>query len=319
MSGAGHSRPRHLWTAIAIVTVVTVSGLVILLALRFQHGPGEVVLGNASVPTTGPARPDGSSASTLSPTTSTTVPATSPFPPALADSVAARAGTVTAAVENLITGQTYLLHPGVVQDEASVVKVDVMATLLAQQPDGAVPSSPSQLELISTMIEDSDNDSATALWDQVGGPTAISTFDQRVGMDSTTPSPCVTCTGFPWPGWGLTRTTAADQIALLRQFVAPNPLLSAAQRIYGLGLMENVIPSESWGVSAGVPSGVTIALKNGWLPLTGETDWQVNSVGWIHGEGRDYIAAILTTGNPTEQYGIDTVDSLSQSLWSQLG
>ena len=237
----------------------------------------------------------------------------------MADYAAARSGSVTAAVENLITGQTLLLNPGVVQDEASVIKVDVMATLLAQQPDGSVPSSPSQQELLTTMIEDSDNDSATALWDQVGGPTAISTFNRQVGMGSTTPSPCVTCANFPWPGWGLTTTTAADQIALLRQFVLPNPLLSAAQRTYGLGLMEGVIPSESWGVSGGVPSGVTVALKNGWLPLTGETNWQVNSVGWINGDGRDYIAAIFTTGNPTEQYGIDTIDYLSESLWSQLG
>jgi beta-lactamase class A len=289
------------------------------LGLQFEHSSGSNTPANKAAPKTRSVQSHGSNTLSTGTTTAVTIPPTAPFPPSLAEYVAARAGNVTAAVENLVTGQTLLLNPGAVQDEASVVKVDVMAALLAQQPDGTVPSSPSQQELLTTMIEDSDNDSATALWDQVGGPMAISTFNQRVGMESTTPSPCVTCTDFPWPGWGLTTTTAADQIALLRQFVVPNSLLSSAQRTYGLGLMENVTPSESWGVIGGVPSGVTVALKNGWLPLTGETNWQVNSVGWINGGGRDYIAAILTTGNPTEQYGIDTINYLSQSLWSQLG
>jgi hypothetical protein len=83
--------------------------------------------------------------------------------------------------------------------------------------------------------------------------------------------------------------------------------------------MENITSSESWGINGGVPSGVTVALKNGWLPLTGETNWQVNSVGWIDGDGRDYILAVLTMGNPTEQYGIETINNISTLLWNQLG
>ncbi|MGH3164897.1 MAG: serine hydrolase, partial [Trebonia sp.] len=75
-----------------------------------------------------------------------------------------------------------------------------------------------------------------------------------------------------------------------------------------------------WGVSSGVPSGATVALKNGWLPLNAaSTDWQVNSVGWVSGDGRDYLIAVLTTGNPTEQYGISTIDALSARAWSALG
>jgi hypothetical protein len=83
--------------------------------------------------------------------------------------------------------------------------------------------------------------------------------------------------------------------------------------------MENIIPSEAWGVTGGVPSGVTVALKNGWLPLQGESDWQVNSIGWVDGDGRDYILAVLTTGNATEQDGIDTIDNVSTMLWPELG
>jgi hypothetical protein len=59
-----------------------------------------------------------------------------------------------------------------------------------------------------------------------------------------------------------------------------------------------------------------VALKNGWLPLTStDDDWQVNSIGWVCGAGRDYLLAVLTTGNPTEQDGIDTIGRLAASIW----
>ena len=42
-----------------------------------------------------------------------------------------------------------------------------------------------------------------------------------------------------------------------------------------------------------------------------DSDWQINSIGWVSGGGRTYLMAVLTTGNPTEQYGIDTIDQLA--------
>ena len=47
-------------------------------------------------------------------------------------------------------------------------------------------------------------------------------FNASAGLTDTTPSPCVQCAGFPWPGWGLTKTVAMDQITLLRRMVQPN-------------------------------------------------------------------------------------------------
>ena len=83
--------------------------------------------------------------------------------------------------------------------------------------------------------------------------------------------------------------------------------------------MENVTPDQRWGVSGGVPAQATVALKNGWLPLDGAADdWQINSVGWISGGGRDYLMAVLSTGNPTEQYGIDTIGQLAAMVWNGL-
>ena len=41
-------------------------------------------------------------------------------------------------------------------------------------------------------------------------------------------------------------------------------------------------------------------------------------MGWISGGGRDYLLAVLSTGNPTEQYGIDTIDGLAAIVWQKM-
>jgi beta-lactamase class A len=244
-----------------------------------------------------------------------------PLATAAASYASTRAGTVMAAVYDVGTGQSWYLGSGRPQAEASVVKLDILETLLAQQDRSTPTGLPAgyQSLLAQQMIEDSDNDAATSLWNAVGGAAGIRNFNTAAGLTATAPSPCVVCAGFPWPGWGLTPTTPADQIALLRQLVEASTLLTDAERHFALSLMENVTPSQRWGVSGGVPAQVTVALKNGWLPLNqAGTDWQINSVGWVSGRGRDYLMAVLSTGNPDEQYGIDTIDHLAAIVWRHM-
>jgi hypothetical protein len=63
-----------------------------------------------------------------------------------------------------------------------------------------------------------------------------------------------------------------------------------------------------------------VALKNGWLPLVGaNSDWQVNSIGSIVGSGRRYLVAVMTNENPTEGYGIATIEHVSGAIWQALG
>jgi beta-lactamase class A len=277
----------------------------------------------ATAPATAPATPPASvpaasrAATPPSSARATGQPRANPLGPAVQTYLAGRYGTVRVAVYDLATGQEWSAGGGAAQAEASIVKVDILETLLSQRPGGLTASDQA---LAQQMIEDSDNDSATSLWDDAGGAAGIGAYNTQAGLTQTTPSACVVCAGFPWPGWGLTTTTPADQIALLRRLVEPGGPLTSAEREYALSLMENVSADQAWGVSGGVPAGVTVALKNGWLPLNdANTDWQINSIGWVSGGGRGYLLAMLSTGNPDEQYGIDTLNSVGSMVWSAMG
>jgi len=273
---------------------------------------------------TSPAPPGSSAAGDPAAASSHAVPPSAVPPPnplgtAAASYVASRSGTVVAAVYDVASGQTWTLGPQDPQAEASIVKLDILETLYAQQGNGPVTLAGTEQSLAQRMMEDSDNSAATSLWNAVGGPGRIQSFNTAAGLTHTLPSSCVTCPGFAWPGWGLTTTTPADQIALLRTLIEPSTLLTDAQRQNALELMENVTRAQRWGVTGGVPLQATVALKNGWLPLnSARTDWQINSIGWVRGSGRDYLMAVLTTGNPTEQYGIDTINRLSTMVWGNL-
>lgn len=246
---------------------------------------------------------------------------TSPFA-SVARYLASRSGLVTAALYDARTKRTWVLHPGILQDTASIVKVQIMGTALREAEAAGRPLPAAESALMLTMIENSDNNSATMLLADVGGPSAVHRFDRQAGLNDTTPSTMALIPGTNLPGWGLTTTTALDEVMLVARFAYPNSVLTTADREYGLNLMEHVEGDQNWGVSGGgagvLPVGTTIALKNGWLPLA-NAGWQVNSIGWISGHGRDYVLAVLTNHNPSEAYGIATIDTIASTVFAELG
>jgi sugar lactone lactonase YvrE len=59
-----------------------------------------------------------------------------------------------------------------------------------------------------------------------------------------------------------------------------------------------------------------VALKNGWLPRT--DGWVINSIGHVRGGSRDYVIAVLQSGDPGMSYGITTVEHISGMVWLRL-
>jgi beta-lactamase class A len=224
--------------------------------------------------------------------------------------ILSRSGEITAAVENLHTGRIYVWNPRERAETGSIIKADILETLLHQDMVSHNPLDENTAQVVQGMIEESDNDDATQLWNQVGGASGISAYNKLVGMTQTDPN----TDGY----WGETTTSAADQIQLLRQLVDKRGLLDSGSQRYQLGLMRNVVSGQNWGVSGGIPPGVSIALKNGWLPLSSDTDWEINSIGRIKGDGRWYLIAVLTAHDPSEQYGIDTIGGISSLVWRAL-
>jgi Beta-lactamase enzyme family len=192
-------------------------------------------------------------------------------------------------------------------DTASIVKVDILAALLLDHQRAGTRLTANQRSLATAMIEQSDNDAALALWHTIGGAAGLDAANTTLGLDHTS--------GGPGELWGLTQTTAADQIALLRAvFGGEESPLSAASRAYVAGLMESVTAGQQWGVSAADTGGSGgYALKNGWLRRTATGLWDINSIGEVtYGEHR-LLISVLSSGQRSEAAGIELVEGAAQA------
>ena len=205
------------------------------------------------------------------------------------------------AVYDTVTGVSCYADSDTHFSSASIVKAIILAALLRWHQQTGTPLSSWENDEATLMITQSDNDAATDLWDEVG-MRSLQHFLDLAKMDQTRLGE----DGY----WGLTQVTAHDEMLLLELLTRPNSVLTAASRAYQLGLMARVISSQRWGTPAGAPSGVTVHVKNGWLPDS--SGWHVNSIGAFTGKDRNYLIAVLTDENPSEQEGIDTIEAVAR-------
>jgi hypothetical protein len=186
---------------------------------------------------------------------------------------------------------------------ASIVKVDILVTLLYQAQEAGQPLTAEEQDLATTMIENSDNDSASDLYYDAGGPDAVDDANQVFGL-------CETTAGTDGL-WGLTTTTVDDQIRLLRVvFTRPSPLSPASQE-YIQSLMSQVEADQQWGVTAAADPGTPFMVKNGWLP--NPYLWEINSIGQITRDGQRMLIAVLSDDNAGEDSGISFVEDVAKT------
>nr|WP_308460994.1 serine hydrolase [Streptomyces finlayi] len=187
-------------------------------------------------------------------------------------------------------------------DTASIVKVDVLAALLLKAQDEGRALSGAEHGYAEAMIRRSDNASATRLWRVIGGAEGLDAANARLGLTSTTAA----------GAWGLTQTTARDQVRLLRAVFGrvADSVMSADSREYVRELMGRVDADQQWGVSA---AGTAWSLKNGWMPRTTTGLWDINSIGRVVSGGRSCLVAVLSAGHATKEGGIALVESVARA------
>jgi hypothetical protein len=220
-----------------------------------------------------------------------------------------RTPVVAVRVDDPAEGIGCWLHARRHFDSASVVKTIILGALLrtVQAADHRWLTRRERF-LAWRMITESDNDAATALWNEVG-QYRLRRFLHLADMSETELS----------PSWGLTRITARDETKLLQHLTLPNKVLTTKARRYALYLMAHVIAAQRWGVPAGAPDTVTVHVKNGWAPLPFTySPWWVNSIGcFTHADGA-YTIVVLTEGNASAGTGIATIEDIAYRINREL-
>lgn len=223
-----------------------------------------------------------------------------------------RSGQLSLSILDLSTGFTFTYRPKTRTVTASIVKVDILIALLLKAQREGRRLTASEKALATQMIRVSDNKAANALWYAAGGAAGLAAANKKLHLRGTSPGPG----GY----WGSTRTSAADQIRILRALTSSHSPLSARGRRYVLDLMSHVTPGQVWGVSvAATDADDAVALKNGWLPRRVDGGrWTVNSIGRVRGGGHDYLIAVLSKLNPSMRAGVETIEHATRLVTSTL-
>ncbi|GAA2903155.1 hypothetical protein GCM10010517_69160 [Streptosporangium fragile] len=218
-------------------------------------------------------------------------------------------GRVTAAAHDLTTGRSYRYRPGLQLPTASTSKIGILMALLLRTRWQDL-SRPVRQDA-EQMIRLSDNGAADRLYRRIGLQAGLAGANRRFGLTRTF-TPAGRCLDLHC--WGITRTTAEDQVRLVRALaVAASPLADEDRRQV-LRLMEKVTPDQKWGISAGACEGDRVALKNGWLRHVSNGRWVTASTGLIRGHGHDYAIAIIAEDSANMAVGVAKVEGTAERI-----
>jgi hypothetical protein len=223
--------------------------------------------------------------------------------------LAGRASTVGLKEIDSKTGVTCTYHAAWHFYAASAIKATILGALLRMAQQQGRQLTATEKSRAWLMITQSNNDAATALWNEVG-MRRMQHFLNLAKMKQTVLA----------QAWGLSLLTAHDEILLLTILSEPNGVLYKRGRVYAQYLMRHVISSQRWGVPAGAPRNVTVHVKNGWLPYPVSSNWEINSIGFFTARNpyRKYEIVMLTHSNPSMAYGIETIEDVAQRIHSDL-
>lgn len=183
---------------------------------------------------------------------------------------------------------------------ASTFKVPILLTLLSQVEAQGRSLTSDEMALAQTMIENSDNDAATALYQEINYNIGINQFMYQANISG------LEINGDAF-GDSVITPTAMTQLLNALWF---GKILTASDRTYALGLMENVRGDEQMGVGQTAPKGAQVAMKDGWITDDDGT-WITNSVGIVNVNGHVYIIAVYVHNHADINDGWKVVNTIS--------
>jgi hypothetical protein len=149
------------------------------------------------------------------------------------------------------------------------------------------------------MIHISDNDAASRTYSIVGD-SGLYSVAKAAGMTDFSVS----------AGWLSAHLSPADQA---RFFFEMDSLIPRGFVGYARFLLSTIEPSQSWGIPVVArPLGYQTFFKDGSLPTP--LGQLVHQVDRIEGRGRTFAVAVMTDGDPSMQYGIDTIQGVAATL-----
>ena len=180
---------------------------------------------------------------------------------------------------------------------ASTFKVMLMVAYLRSAGVDDRGLRESDKDLLRPMIRKSDNEAATRVRD-ILGRRPIERLADRVGMKH-----------FVWDDiWGYCQTSARDQALFLRTLRRYVP---ARHWDFARRQLAHIVPSQRWGFGRAKPDGWKLYFKGGWGSGTGLVDHQV---ALLTREGRRLGVAVMTEGNPSHEYGKETLEEVAARL-----
>jgi zinc D-Ala-D-Ala dipeptidase len=172
----------------------------------------------------------------------------------------------------------------------SIVKLMLLVAYL-RRLEGRMPPRADQ-ELLHTMIVLSGNKVASIIQGKVG-TAALWEVARDAGMRDFSVS----------GSWGSALISAADQARFFRRF---DRMIPAGTRDYARELMSSIDTRQRWGFPRpALDLGFEAFFKIGWRGTAAGR--LVHAVGMFERDGERVSLAVLTDGNPSHDYGTDTI------------
>jgi hypothetical protein len=182
---------------------------------------------------------------------------------------------------------------------ASVVKAMLLVALLRKVAGEHRGLSATDRALLQPMIHVSDNDAATDLWERVGD-RRLRGLARRAGMSD-----------FSIEGiWANAQISPADQA---HYFFEMDSLIPARFRHFADHLLSHIAGYESWGIpEIARPRGWDVFYKGGWRGT-----WRgqlVHQIARLRKPQERAAIAVMTDGDPSMEYGIETIQGVAARL-----